>query len=49
MALDTAKATVVLNTLTAKFDKQAQAAKTYDNKEGIDAFLDKRKPEFRGK
>ena len=35
--------------LTVERDLQAQAAKTYDNKEGIDAFLEKRKPIFKGK
>lgn len=35
--------------LTVERDLQAQAAKTYDNKEGIDAFLEKRKPVFKGK
>ena len=35
--------------LTIERDLQAIAAKTYDNKEGIDAFLEKRKPVFKGK
>ena len=34
--------------LNAEMHVQAIAAKTYDHKEGIKAFLEKRKPEFRG-
>ena len=47
-ALNQAMTNDLQTQLNVERDLQAIAAKTYDNKEGIDAFLEKRKPVFKG-
>ncbi len=47
-ALNKALYNTLQDQLIVERDLQAIAGKTYDNKEGIDAFLEKRKPVFKG-
>ena len=48
-ALNAALTNDLTTQLGVEKELQIEAANTHDNKEGIAAFLEKRKPEFKGK